>query len=186
PKDYSITRKASWRSDLAKKAAAPSEYIGAEPTQITVEMFLDESEQKNGDVSKTVAQLLKALDPDQGTKDAPSAPYVIFLWGKAIRFRGTLLSVAVRYSLFRGTGIPVRGSATLTIKEMAEPTAGQNPTSGSLIGYRTHVVRAGDTLASVAYAEYGDPTRWRDLAEANDIDDPSRVFPGRSLLVPNL
>jgi nucleoid-associated protein YgaU len=67
---------------------------------------------------------------------------------------------------------------------MARPPGNQNPTSGAKAGYRTHVMRAGDTLASVAYEAYGDPGRWRTLAEANDIDDPTRVPAGRSLLVP--
>jgi nucleoid-associated protein YgaU len=45
-------------------------------------------------------------------------------------------------------------------------------------------VVAGDTLASVAYAEYGDPNGWRRLAEANDIDDPLRLRDGVVLHVP--
>lgn len=184
PKDYTITRRAGWTSNPAKKAAAPAEYLGAEPAQITVEMFLDENEQKNGDVSKTVQKLFDCLDPHKATGDSPSAPYVTFLWGKAIRFRGIVTSVTARYTLFRGQGTPVRGTATLTIKEMATPAGSQNPTSGGTAGYRTHIMRAGDTLASVAYAEYGDAARWRDLAEANGIDDPTRVPAGRSLLVP--
>ena len=36
-------------------------------------------------------------------------------------------------------------------------------------------VVAGDTLASIAYAEYGDPTMWRPLAAFNGIDDPLRL-----------
>ena len=42
----------------------------------------------------------------------------------------------------------------------------------------------GDSLASVAFHEYGNPTMWRALAEANGIDDPLRVRPGTRLLVP--
>jgi len=44
---------------------------------------------------------------------------------------------------------------------------------------------AGDTLASVAYEEYRNPTKWRALAEANGIDDPMRLRPGAVLIVPN-
>ena len=45
-------------------------------------------------------------------------------------------------------------------------------------------VVAGDTLASVAYAEYGDPTLWRPLAAFNGIDDPMRLPLGSALLLP--
>ena len=47
-----------------------------------------------------------------------------------------------------------------------------------------HRTIAGDTLASVAYAEYGDPTQWRALAAYNGIDDPMRVRTGTTLLLP--
>jgi nucleoid-associated protein YgaU len=43
---------------------------------------------------------------------------------------------------------------------------------------------AGDSLASVAYAEYGDPAEWRRLADYNGIDDPLRVRAGTVLLLP--
>jgi nucleoid-associated protein YgaU len=186
PKDYSISRTAGWSSPVAKKGEAASEYLGAKPAEITVEMFLDESQKTDGNIAKTVDKVLGCLDAHKGTGDSPSAPYVLFQWGDAIRFRGTLTAVDARYTMFRGRGIPVRGSATLRIKEMTTPASRQNPTSGGPGGHRTHVMRAGDTLASVAYEEYGDPSRWRDLAAANTIDDPTRVPTGSSLLVPAL
>jgi nucleoid-associated protein YgaU len=40
-------------------------------------------------------------------------------------------------------------------------------------------------LASVAYAEYGDPNAWRPLAGFNEIDDPLRVPTGAMLLLPS-
>ena len=47
-----------------------------------------------------------------------------------------------------------------------------------------HRIVAGDSLASVAYAEYGDPTAWRALAAFNEVDDPLRVPTGTVLLLP--
>jgi nucleoid-associated protein YgaU len=46
-------------------------------------------------------------------------------------------------------------------------------------------VVAGDSLPSVAHAEYGDPRYWRAIAAANGIDDPARVQPGTHLLLPS-
>ncbi len=60
----------------------------------------------------------------------------------------------------------------------------QNPTSGSHEVRRVHRIVAGDSLASVAFGEYGDPTAWRALAAFNEIDDPLRVPTGRVLLLP--
>ena len=44
----------------------------------------------------------------------------------------------------------------------------------------------GDTLQSVAYRELGKPTYWRAIAELNDIDDPMRLAPGTTLLIPSV
>ena len=56
--------------------------------------------------------------------------------------------------------------------------------SGSLAVRRVHTVIVGDSLASVAYTEYGDPTLWRDLAAFNRVDDPLRIPLGTVLMVP--
>ncbi len=51
---------------------------------------------------------------------------------------------------------------------------------------RTYRVRTGDTLASIAQAQYGDPSRYRELYEANrdQIRDPDAISPGQLLVVP--
>jgi nucleoid-associated protein YgaU len=43
----------------------------------------------------------------------------------------------------------------------------------------------GDSLASVAFKEYGDAAAWRALAAYNRIDDPLRCAPGTRLLLPS-
>jgi len=51
---------------------------------------------------------------------------------------------------------------------------------------KSYVVRRGETLASIAYATYRDPERWREIALANGIADPRRLDPGRVLTIPAL
>ena len=62
----------------------------------------------------------------------------------------------------------------------------QNPTTTGIAGLRSHYVRDGDSLASIAYAAYGDATKWRVIAEANGIDDPVKLRRGTMLSIPNL
>ena len=45
-------------------------------------------------------------------------------------------------------------------------------------------MREGDSLAVIAYREYGNPALWRPLADVNGIDDPMRVRPGRTIFLP--
>ena len=66
----------------------------------------------------------------------------------------------------------------------ADAPGPQNPTSGGQLGYQAHVLIEGESLHSVAWAEYGKASYWRALAEVNDIDDPLRVSPGTRILLP--
>jgi nucleoid-associated protein YgaU len=45
-------------------------------------------------------------------------------------------------------------------------------------------MRQGENLAGLATENYGRPGAWRDIADSNSIDDPFRVRPGRSVMLP--
>ena len=48
-----------------------------------------------------------------------------------------------------------------------------------------HITLQGDTLSGLAAAYLGDATLWRDLAQANNIDDPFNLQPDRPLVIPS-
>ena len=95
-----------------------------------------------------------------------------------------LESVNATYTLFRIDGTPIRATCRITLIEWSNPAHRQNPTSGGVPGMETHVLIDGETLHSVAWVRYGDPSYWRAIAAFNGIDDPLRVEPGVSLLIP--
>jgi nucleoid-associated protein YgaU len=47
-----------------------------------------------------------------------------------------------------------------------------------------YVVKTGDTLWEIAEARLGDPNRWREIASANQIDEPKEIQPGQLLRLP--
>jgi nucleoid-associated protein YgaU len=49
---------------------------------------------------------------------------------------------------------------------------------------REYVVQTGDSLAAIAQEVYGDPTLWREIAEANDIEAPYSLTVGDTLVIP--
>ena len=50
--------------------------------------------------------------------------------------------------------------------------------------HRFHIVRAGETLRSIAAKEYGNQKWWRDIASANNIRPGERLRVGRRLRMP--
>ncbi len=52
-------------------------------------------------------------------------------------------------------------------------------------GARVHVVEAGDILGDISRRYYGTATRWREIAQANNISDPGRLRIGQRLVIPD-
>ena len=51
---------------------------------------------------------------------------------------------------------------------------------------RRREVRPQDTLSTIAYEEYGDPNKWRSIADYNNLDNPLAISPGQVLSIPSL
>jgi nucleoid-associated protein YgaU len=189
PKELGFKKSASWKSKPAKAAhqTAPPEFQGAEPIELSVEIFLDHFE-TGEDISSIIDRLLSCCvpTPQSVAMKKPSPPWVRFGWGARPPMTAYVESVDVRCTMFDESGRPLRGTSTVTMKELPTDPAGQNPTSGALASVGSHIVAEGDTLASVAYDQYGDPAAWRVVAEANDIDDPFVLFQGQRLLIPDV
>lgn len=190
PETLSLTKGAGWvrhETKAAKEVGVP-EFTGSQPRRLTAELFLDSTETHDGSTLTHVETLLSWCSPTarSAESDAPSAPWVKFAWGtfSTVSFFGYIENVQATYSLFDPDGSPLRATCTLTITEAAGPVQGQNPTSGALHARRVHRVVGGDSLESLAHSEYGDPTAWRIIAQANGIDDPLRIPVGTLLLIP--
>ena len=119
-------------------------------------------------------------------KNKARPPKLTFGWGD-FQFQGVAKSLTVQYQLFSADGEPIRADVKLALVQWdVKGPKGQNPTTRSSGALGTHVVRDGDSLPSIAYRVYGDPTQWRAIATANGIDDPLRLRSGRALSVPSL
>ncbi|SFR69263.1 LysM domain-containing protein [Agromyces sp. CF514] len=189
PKELTMAKSASWKTEKQKKAssAPPATYQGPEAQKLSVEMFFDDTAGGSGDsVVQRVEKLFQACAPTKDSKrgDKPSAPWVRFKWGVLSGFVGYIKSVSAKYTLFSPTGTPLRAVCTVALEEIAEEPGKQNPTSGGLRPRRVHTIREGDTLAAIAYREYGSAAMWRVLADVNGIDDPMRLAPGRAVFLP--
>lgn len=190
PAQLELSQSANWQASpaVATRAAARVEFLGSDQQSLDLEIFLDASDRPgHTKVRDDVEALLSCLRPARSSlPDRPSPPWVIFEWGgfTTVRFVAYVRQVSASYTLFSATGAPVRATCRVSLEEIPQDTPGQNPTSGALTARSVHRLVAGDTLQSLAWREYGDATAWRVIAEANEIDDPMRLEPGRELLLP--
>jgi nucleoid-associated protein YgaU len=113
-------------------------------------------------------------------------PTVTFQWGPFM-YDVLVQNVNVKYIRFAPSGMPIRAELTIRLQEQPSLLGllNTNPTSGGLTGRRAHTVTDGESLPGIATTQYGNPSRWREIAEINDIDDPLRTRSGDRVYLPN-
>jgi nucleoid-associated protein YgaU len=116
--------------------------------------------------------------------NARGVPVLRFAWGSGLSYSVILSSVTINYSRFLATGVPIRADCSITMQDYPVQLTKTNPTSGGLPGRQQHVVIAGDSMVRIAQQVYGRPRCWRDIADANGIDDPLRLRLGQRLFLP--
>jgi nucleoid-associated protein YgaU len=128
----------------------------------------------------------KVMKLAQIDKDLHRPPLCKLTWGNrgwdnGEIFRGVLQRVSRTYTLFLDDGTPVRATMECTFVQVPQ---GSELRSADVV--KRAIVRPGDTLMSIAAAFYGDVAQWRRIAEANGIEDPRRLTPGRALVIPRI
>jgi nucleoid-associated protein YgaU len=190
PNELTLTKSASWIPHVVRGAEQVGipEFSGSEPRTLALTVFLDVTDTHDRTVQQRVETLLTCCTPTSASiaAKAPSPPWVKFTWGQfqTVSFYSYVSQVTATYTLFDSSGTPLRATCELNLTEISGSKPGQNPTSGGRSARRVHRVVDGDSLPLLAHREYGDPTVWRVIAEANDIDDPTRLPPGTELLLP--
>jgi hypothetical protein len=199
-------------SAVASPAGYVSLYRGTHPTVINFTALLTEEgagvddavedmTAVGGGVKARCDMLLQWTQPGGGsmlgklvglavkTQIVARPPLLTLQWGdpgRGFLMQGTLTSVNIAYLRFDSIGNPIRAQVRCAFTEAPSSLLSllTNPTSGGVPGRRAHLMRQGESLAGVATENYGRPGAWRDIADSNGIDDPFRVRPGRSVLLP--
>jgi nucleoid-associated protein YgaU len=191
PAELTTAKSANWNRPQQQGAgsAGRPQFTGAGPQTVQMEIWFDAWDAANANVTGCVKTLFEWTRPTAAsiTRSLPRPPVLGFQWGSnqvLENLRFFLKTVNAKYVLFKPDGTPVRASATISLEEVPEEPAAQNPTSGSRQSRRSHLMHAGDSLHSVAFREYGDASLWRGIAAFNEIDDPLRVADGSRILVP--
>ena len=190
PKEYTFSKSNSWTRGQVKGKNTPElEFSGGQPTTLTLELFFDTYE-SGKDVRKAYTNAIWDLTMvNPKTKDPKThkgrPPMCEFRWGSMWSFKAVITSINQKFTLFLPDGTPVRATLNVTFQQVEEEGIypRQNPTTGGGYGYRTRVVKEGETIDWFAYDEYGDPAQWRFLDDINRLENPMRLEAGQVLSV---
>lgn len=196
PNKYVLRKSNTWSQSQRTGHDVPRlEFGGGQPATLEVELLFDtyaEWMQHNTqeDVRKYTGvlwDLMLVNDKLKGNNERGRPPFVRFQWGKGCSFEGAITSVTQDFTLFFPSGVPARATCQVSFQEVEDRSQlpAQNPTSGGDATERVWTVAEGDTLALIAYREYGDPTQWRRIADANRLAQVRGFAPGTMLLVPH-
>ena len=177
------------------------QFVRGQAEKLTIELFFDTTEKGTGYFATSVTTLtdkifqLVRFDPD-----AHAPPIVTFQWNHHIpgdsldsrmssqrrnSFIGVIESIRQKFTLFSPEGIPLRATLNLVLREYRSlDTQLKQLKLASPDRTRSHVVRGGETLSGIAAQEWGRPEQWREIANANEIEDPRRMHPGTFLDIP--
>jgi nucleoid-associated protein YgaU len=183
PNTYTVEKSNQIAEAAVPGLAAPIlQYVHGNTRTLAMELFFDTYEEQ-GDVSQYTDQINSLLEIDPATHVPPICDIT---WG-SFTFRGVMDHVSGKFTLFQPDGTPARATLSVTFKEFidVEVLVRQNPTH-SADHRKTRLIQSGDRLPTIAWEEYGDPEKWRPIADANGIDDPTTLELGRRLVIPAL
>ena len=132
PTEYTITAASSWKQTPAKGKEGPtSEFTGTLPQTLSMDALFVNDPARGDDVVSATFYLREMTKPSTASvsKEKPSAPVLLFKWGKNIEFYEChLKSVTIKYTLFDEKGDATRATASIVLERVQAETPKQNPT----------------------------------------------------------
>lgn len=186
PTEYTVAKKTAYAEAAVPGLDAPIiQFNKGDARTLSIELLLDTYTYDNGkDVRTEYVDKLESFLKVEGSLHAPPPCKVV--WGSLV-FIGLLENLSTRYVMFQDDGIPVRARATVSFKEYIPVALQVSMTPRSSPDRRKmHQVKRGEALWQLAYFVYGDASQWKEIAEANNVDNPRDVAPGTQLVIPPL
>lgn len=147
---------------------------------LSMQFFFDSYEEKK-DVRAYTSKITDLLETES---DLHAPPICLLSWGGPT-FVGVLEQANLSFTLFLPSGVPVRATMDVTFKEYPETAIrAQLGRQRSSHFEKQVVVKSQDTLSRIAAEFLGDPRKWREIANRNDIDNPLAIQPGQTLVIP--
>jgi hypothetical protein len=188
PTEYSLNKTNSYSEAKIPGLGSPIiQFSQGDAQTLDLELMLDsslDSSSSKTDIREKYIEPLEKLVKLDSDLHAP--PPCRIIWG-SLDFTGVLKSMKKQYILFSRDGNPIRAKVSLNFSEYIPLDLQVKEASLSSPDRRKlHRVNDSDRIWKLSDQAYGDPSLWRVLAEANDIDDPGQLQSGTDLIIPVL
>jgi nucleoid-associated protein YgaU len=189
PEEYTVNKDIQYAQISVPGLSAPVvQFVHGNAQTLEMELFLDTVEKNmqaaaGSDVRDLVHKVTSFMEIEP-TMHAP--PPVLFTWA-SLSFTCVLQRASQKFIMFKPDGTPVRAKLQVTFSEFRNVDMEAKEVKRQTADYsKLHTVCEGDSLALIAWREYGRPTAWRPIALRNGIDDPRSLRTGDVLVLPRL
>lgn len=177
------------KQEVGASSTTP-QYVGGGESSLSLTLYFDTTENL-GQLDDTVkgksvlSYVKKISDLLKEDGDLHKPPEVEFIWGD-LNYRGVLSSLSTEFTYFDLEGKPLRAKLDLTITAVPGTEAFRISPRNSPDRTKYRTVQEGMTLWKLAWEEYGDCERWKDIASYNQLMNPLEIYPGQVLKLPAL
>jgi nucleoid-associated protein YgaU len=189
------TLDAGWQTLTRLRRTSTTDYAGGAPISQTIPFVLDGTAGGAQDSVETPMSRLYTImlsrtgefgQPQVFTLRGIPIPLFNRLW--------VLTDISITSEMRRNTdGLRIQVVGSITILEYvgatiilspAKKSKAKSSTASSSSSVRYYVVKRGDTLEKIAALEYHQASKWRLIAQANNLRDPNSIKPGQRLKIP--
>lgn len=193
PAQYTLTASSGYSTPSRPASDAPMvTFTGGRASTLSMELFFYtgpiQSASANGgteatDVSVKVREF-ERLVYIEGDRHSP--PVVKFIWG-SLSFKGVVTQLRSNFTMFAEDGMPIQAKVSISLmdyhkqKDEKRKSPFESPDRT-----KCRMIREDYSIWDMAKSEYGDISKWKVIARANNISNPLEIPPGTIVRIPAL
>lgn len=188
PYEYTISKRNIWERELGKGKNIPRHnFRKGEAKVLSLILYFDTLSTGEDVRAAYTDKLWTMMNVSEEKKNQVTQksypPHVAFEWGK-LYFQAIITRMSQKYTLFKEDGTPIRCTVDIELEQFVDENDYDPQMKGSSMSQeapQATTLIEGQRLDEVASSSSGNPSDYREIAEANNIDDPLNVPPGQTV-----
>ncbi len=184
PFEYTLTKSNTFEKKPVKGKNVPKAVFkqgGSQILKLTLHFDTQDDASDVRDMTDPLWAMMMVNEDEENPRNGKSSPpEVAFEWGK-LSFKAYITSLNQKFTLFKNDGTPLRCTVDITLEQFVDVNDYKQEQGAQQV-QKTVTALAGDRPDNVA-AKGGDASAMRQVAEANNIDNPLKTRPGQDIRV---